>query len=274
MNYIVFDLEFNMFFKFKEGDSANSDLKNEIIQIGAVKLNEKLEVVDKFDLLIKPVIYKRMNPYVKRKTNINTSRVLRGTPFVRAIESFNSWIGNEYILCSWGHDDILALHENCLFFGVDSLSFNKFINIQQIYMNLRSLTKQPSLESVVEDLKIEINSPFHDALSDASYTSEIFRKVYDCSWDAVINWEKDQKENELKIEELKTLINKADIWCPECGAFVQKNGEVTKRKKYFAFGHCAICNIQIRHISRITHKNGEYSIVSNNNIYSSEEVLD
>lgn len=274
MNYIVFDLEFNMFFKFKEGEFANPDLKNEIIQIGAVKLNEKFESIGEFDLLIKPVIYKRMNPYVKRKTNINTSRVVQGTPFIKAIESFNSWMGNEYVLCSWGHDDILALRENCLFFGFDSLSFNKFINIQQIYMNLESLTKQPSLESVVESLEIEISSPFHDALSDASYTSDIFRKVYDFSCDTITNWEKEQEENELKIEELKTLIDKATICCPGCGGFVQKNEEVTKRKKYFAFGYCVKCSIHIRHISRITHKNGEYSIVSNNTIYNTDEVSD
>ena len=274
MNYIVFDLEFNMFFKFKEGDSANSDLKNEIIQIGAVKLNEKLETIGEFDLLIKPVIYKRINPYVKRKTNIKTSQVVQGTPFIKAIESFNSWIGNDYVLCSWGHDDILALRGNCLFFGFDSLSFNKFINIQKIYMNLRSLTKQPSLESVVEGLEIEIDSPFHDALSDASYTADIFRKVYDFSCDTIMNWEKEQKANELKIEELRTQIGTATIWCPECGGFVQKNEEVNKRKKYFAFGYCAKCNIHIRHISRIAHINSEYSIVSNNTMYNADEESD
>jgi len=274
MNYIVFDLEFNMFFKFKEGQFANSDLKNEIIQIGAVKLNENLETIDEFNLLIKPVIYKRMNPYVKRKTNINTSRVVQGTPFVIAIESFNAWIGNEYILCSWGHDDILALRENCLFFGYDSISFKKFINIQKIYMNLNSLAKQPSLESVVEGLEIEISSPFHDALSDASYTSDIFKKVYNFSRDAIVNWEKEQMENELKILELKALIDKGDIFCPECSGFVQKSGEVTKKKQYFAFGYCATCNVHIRHISRITHKNGEYNIVSSNSIYNTDQESD
>ena len=274
MDYIVFDLEFNMFFKFNEGDSANSDLKNEIIQIGAVKLNEKLETIGKFDLLIRPVIYRRINPYVKRKTNINTKRVVQGTPFVKAIESFLSWIGNEYILCSWGHDDILALRENCLFFGSNFLSFNRFINIQQLYMNLRSLSQQPKLESVVEDLEIAVSSPFHDAFSDAYYTAEIFKKVYDFSDVVIMDWEKVQTENALKIEELKTQIDQANICCPECGELVPKNAEITKRKKYFAFGHCAKCNIHVKHISRITHDHGEYSIVSNNTIHNADEVSD
>jgi len=272
MNYIVFDLEFNMFFKFKEGDLANPDLKNEIIQIGAVKLNEALETVSSFNLLIKPVIYKRMNPYVKRKTNIHTSHVTRGTPFIEAIKQFDTWIGNDTILCSWGHDDILALRQNCIYFGFNNLSFDKFINIQQIYMNLGSLTKQPSLEGAVESLEIEKYSLFHDALSDASYTAEIFRKIYDFSGEALINWEKIQKENGIKIEELKTKIDKVDIRCPECNRVVQKDEEVTKSKKYFAFGHCTQCNIPIRQVSRITQKNGGFMIVTNNNIYKTEEI--
>ena len=272
MNYIVFDLEFNMFFKFKEGDLANSELKNEIVQIGAFKLNEALETISSFDLIIKPVIYRRMNPYVKRKTKINTSRVVKGTPFVKAIESFHSWVGDDSVLCSWGHDDILALRDNCLFFGFKELSFDKFINIQQIYMKYGSLSKQPSLESAVEGLDIEISTPFHDALSDAFYTVDIFRKVYDFSCDAIVNWEKVQKENEIKIEALKQLIDKATIRCPQCDRLIQKNEEFTKTKKYFVFSYCTECDIQIRHISRITQKDGEYSIVSNNTIYVTSEV--
>ena len=272
MNYIVFDLEFNMFFKFKEGDLANPELKNEIIQIGAVKLNEELETISNFDLIIKPVIYRRMNPYVKRKTNINTSRVAQGTPFVKAIESFHTWVGDDSVLCSWGHDDILALRDNCLFFGFDALSFDKFINIQQLYMKFGNLSKQQSLESAVEVLEIELSTPFHDALSDAIYTVDIFKKVYDFSSDAIMNWEKAQKENEIKIEALKQLIDKAAIKCPQCDRIIQKNGEFTKTKKYFAFGFCNECNIQVRHISRITQKSGEYSIVSNNAIYVTSKV--
>jgi len=272
MNYIVFDLEFNMFFKFNEGDYANPALKSEIIQIGAVKLNESLESIGEFNSIIKPVIYKRINPYVKKKTTINTRQVNQGTPFVQTIKGFNSWVGEDSVLCSWGHDDILGLRDNSLFFGFNSLSFDKFINIQQIYMNFSSLNKQPSLESAVEALKIEKTFPFHDALSDAFYTAEIFKRVYDFSEKVIINWEKVQRENEEKIRELKASLDKVNISCPQCNRILKKTKEVSKAKKYFAHGYCEKCNLPIRHVSRITNIDGKYSIISKNSIYKTEEA--
>lgn len=271
MNYIVFDLEFNMFFKFHEGDLPNPDLKNEIIQIGAVILNEKLETIGRFDQIIKPVLYKRMNPYVKRKTNIDTKRVSKGTPFIEVIKGFSHWVGPDTVLCSWGHDDIMALKQNCGFFGFAGLSFDRFINVQQLYMNFGKLSMQPGLENAVEVLDIEKDSLFHDAFSDANYTAEIFRKVFDPTTDLIANWERDQEVNKLKIEELHADLNKADIKCPECGGVVKKDGEVIKTRKYFAFGVCVKCNIQVKHTSRITNKNNEYFIVVDNKKQSDGE---
>ena len=271
MNYIVFDLEFNMFFKFKEGENANPALKSEIIQIGAVKLNEKLETIGKFDSIIKPLIYKRINPYVKKKTMINTRQASQGTPFVQAIQNFSSWIGEDSVLCSWGHDDILGLRDNCLFFDFKQLSFDKFINIQNVYMKYEGLAKQPSLESAVEGLGIEKTTPFHDAFSDAFYTAEIFRKVFNFSRGAIINWQKVQIDNEIKIRELKSVLDQVNIICPQCSRLIDKDKEVSKTKKYFAFGYCAVCRLHIRHVSRIVNNSGEYNIISNNSIYNTEE---
>ncbi len=272
MDYVVFDLEFNMFFKFKEGDLTNSELKNEIIQIGAVKLNEGLKTISRFENIIKPVVHRRISPYVRKKTHINTGRVRRGIPFVKVIESFRTWMGNDSVLCSWGNDDILGLRDNCQYFGTDTLSFDKFIDIQHLYMKYRDFSQQPSLENAVEDLGIEVNALFHDALSDALYTVEVFRKVYDLSGDPIINWEKVQRENEEKMKELKSYLDKADIQCPQCDSYIQKDVEVDKSKRYFAFGYCPKCQLPIRHISKIIHRNGEYSIVSNNTVYRQDET--
>lgn len=278
MNYIVFDLELNMFFRFREGGSANQNLKSEIIQIGAVKLSETLETVSNFNLVVKPVVYRRINPYVKKKTNINDARIAQGTPIREATESFRTWAGDEAILCSWGHDDILALRDNCRFFGIESIAFDKYVNIQQIYMKQRSLFQQPSLESAVEDLEIQVAAPFHDALSDALYTAAIFRKIYDLSPDAIINWEKIQKENEEKIAELKKGMAKVVIQCPECCRIIPKETEVMKAKKYFAFGYCPACKLRVRNASRIAGRDGEFQIVSSNTVYKtvkeSEKLLD
>ena len=58
MNYIVFDLEFNQGYKYKRKNKSriNPKCRFEIIQIGAVKLNDKLETIDRFDKLVKPQI--------------------------------------------------------------------------------------------------------------------------------------------------------------------------------------------------------------------------
>ena len=56
MNYIVFDLEFNQPFNFKTGAKTylNPKCPFEIIQIGAVKLNDNFEITDSFNGLIRP----------------------------------------------------------------------------------------------------------------------------------------------------------------------------------------------------------------------------
>ena len=55
MNYIVFDLEWNQSPGGKK--YSNSRLPFEIIEIGAVKMNEQREVVDVFQRLVKPQVY-------------------------------------------------------------------------------------------------------------------------------------------------------------------------------------------------------------------------
>ena len=83
MNYIVFDLEFNQSFDFKTGSSAksNPECPFEIIQIGAVKLNSSFETIGHFNRYIKPVIYKRIHPYVEKITAITQDDLKNGAPF-------------------------------------------------------------------------------------------------------------------------------------------------------------------------------------------------
>ena len=59
MNYIVFDLEWNQCPYGKERE--NDKLPFEIIEIGAVKLNKQFEIMDNFQCLVQPMVYKKLH---------------------------------------------------------------------------------------------------------------------------------------------------------------------------------------------------------------------
>ncbi|WP_312043549.1 hypothetical protein [Anaerotignum sp.] len=71
MNYIVLDLEFNQSFPFKTGETVAPvpECPFEIIQIGAVKLNDSFQQIDTFNALIQPKIYPRLHPFVEKNRN-------------------------------------------------------------------------------------------------------------------------------------------------------------------------------------------------------------
>ena len=180
MNYIVLDLEFNQSFPFKNGRKVepNPECPFEIIQSGAVKLNDKFEQVDTFDAMIRPQIYPRLHPFVEKITGIHAEMLADKPDFKSAYEGFLKFIGNEpAILCTWGGDDIKSLFRNILFYNLnaDALT-DQYLNVQPFaaqYLN-HEAGKAIGLKNAVEALGIPEGNTFHDALNDAVYTAKIF----------------------------------------------------------------------------------------------------
>lgn len=183
MNYIVFDLEFNQSFDFKTGSSAksNPECPFEIIQIGAIKLNTDFENIGEYNYYIKPVIYKRIHPYVEKITGITQSILDGGVPFAEAFDAFCNFINPaEDILCSWGGDDIKSLYRNVKYHKIASSKMpDKYMNIQSFATSY--LKYEPGraigLKNAAEILNVETGLDFHNALNDAVYTAEIFKIV-------------------------------------------------------------------------------------------------
>lgn len=181
MNYIVLDLEFNQSFPFKSGKKVepNPECPFEIIQIGAVKLNETFEQLDVFDAMIRPQIYPRLHPFVEKITGIHADMLADKPAFKEAYSAFLSFIGNEpAILCTWGGDDIKSLFRNILFYNLDADALtNQYLNVQPFaaeYLN-HEAGKAIGLKNAVEALGIPEGDSFHNALNDAVYTAEVFK---------------------------------------------------------------------------------------------------
>ncbi|MFR5152852.1 MAG: hypothetical protein ACLTER_27865 [Ruminococcus sp.] len=89
MNYIVFDLEWNQSPGGKRW--SNSRLPFEIIEIGAIKLNEEKEIVDSFQRLIKPQVYNWIHDSIHEVIHMNYKDLQNGTLSHRPSRNF--WNG-------------------------------------------------------------------------------------------------------------------------------------------------------------------------------------
>lgn len=187
MHYIVYDLEFNQKDKNNHYDSTSVvSLPFEIIQIGALKLNENFEIIDKFNTLVKPTLYTSIHPYIEELTKISNSDIDSAPTFTKAFENFRKFIdNNNSVLCVWGQADIKILIQNMNFHDIPTSFLPKrYIDIQ---LHASKYFKTPSgsrigLRNAIELLKIPINNDFHNAFNDAIYTTEVFRQVYNSNF--------------------------------------------------------------------------------------------
>ena len=179
MNYIVLDMEWNQPGYADTALCRNGVcMKNEIIQIGAVKLSESMEKTGVFECIIKPVSLTSMNRMIKQLTGITDEMLDKGESFEAAIERFRDFCGEDYVLLIWGYDDIRILRSNLMFHGFDTSWLPANYNLQMIFSSQANLEKrQYSLSFALEHFGIEIDERLHDALNDAEYTAMVCEKL-------------------------------------------------------------------------------------------------
>lgn len=183
MYYIVFDVEFNQDLPSLQISAENiRQSPYEIIQIGAVKLDQNLNNIATFNRYIKPSIYSQISTFVTELTGITTDQLKSEKPFTDVLYEFIQFIGEENaVFCTWGMSDMKELFRNIEFHSINK---NK---IPAIYINLQPHTslylhlpqeKLLNLQAAVETLEILKPYPFHNALNDAYYTAEILKIIH------------------------------------------------------------------------------------------------
>ncbi len=179
MNYIVFDLEWNQNPNGKM--KANKMLPFEIIEIGAVRLDENRQPVDTFHRLIKPVIYHWIQDSIYQVIHVNYRELMRnGIPFADAAEEFMEWCGEDYRFCTWAKQDVMELQRNMRYYHMLDLLPGPVVyyDVQKLHsLSFEDGMERRSLEHAIEQLGIRKDQGFHRALSDAVYTSRVLMQV-------------------------------------------------------------------------------------------------
>ena len=181
MNYIVLDLEWNQGSRPVPKDVPTF----EIIEIGAVKLDEQFHIVDTFQSLIKPQIYNTMHKITAELVNLDMDDLEDAEDFTKVAAEFLNWCGEEYLFCIWGVQDLTEFQKNMDYYHMKPLSKGplKYYDIQKLYSLAREDGKvRASLSHVVEEENlVEEEVEFHRALGDAYYTARIFQRIQ--NWD-------------------------------------------------------------------------------------------
>lgn len=181
MHYIVIDLEWNQTYHEKAVATQKAlsiRLRGEVIQIGAVKLNESLELAGSFRVTVKPKFYKKIHRHVMRLTGIDQAQLDRGISLEEAMHSFHRFCGDDAVFLTWGPDDMPMLFDNL---RANKLTFDflsRYYDMQPMFnRETDGLKKQRSLEYAMEYFGIEMNLPAHDALNDAYFTAQVAQRL-------------------------------------------------------------------------------------------------
>ena len=104
MNYIVLDLEWNQSPDGKEQETLQ--IPFEILQIGAVKLDRDLNLIDQFCERIRPVVYPEIHYKIQEILQLAPEDYQNAREFPQVAKDFFSWCGPYSYFCTWGPSDL------------------------------------------------------------------------------------------------------------------------------------------------------------------------
>ncbi|MGO4538871.1 exonuclease domain-containing protein [Paenibacillus sp. 2TAB19] len=174
MDYIILDIEFN-------GRKFASELPMEVIEIGAVRLDENLQFKDEFSSLIKPVYFSKLNSFIKKKTGIPQEDIDTAEGFKAVITRFNDWLkeSEDLLLFTWGGEDMKRIVLDNRMHKLDDSFWTSlyYYDLLKGYLRFRNVTNDVSVETALQELEITAEGSAHRALDDARMTGEVLRKI-------------------------------------------------------------------------------------------------
>lgn len=177
LNYIVLDIEFN-------GRKFASPHPMEVIEIGAVRLDESLRDTDTFSAFIKPVYFAKLNSFIKKKTGIPQESIDTAARFPKVIADFRSWLEaspGPITFVVWGGEDIKRIVQDVRMHKLEETYWTQTPSLDLLkgFLLTQGLKNDVSVEGALELLGLEASGSAHRALDDALMTADIFRAVYD-----------------------------------------------------------------------------------------------
>ncbi|MDR0964691.1 MAG: exonuclease domain-containing protein [Clostridium sp.] len=175
MNYIIFDLEWN------QGPAQS--IMEEVLEIGAIKLNDDFKAIDRFTALVKPQVIPTLSQITGKLLHLTPEDLEQALFFPAVMKQFLAFCTSDtpYMFCTWGVMDLTILQKNMAYYGMAPFSEGPmpFYDVQKLFS---LYTKRPgaryTLETAVDSLHLKKKIPFHRAYQDSFYTARILKVIH------------------------------------------------------------------------------------------------
>ena len=172
MEYIIFDLEATCW-------EERSNKMNEIIEIGAVRLDNWLNIAITFSEFVRPTVNSKLSDFCTLFTGISQKDVDNAGLFDEVMNNFETWIlssGKKAKLISWGYYDKKQIIEESAaknYSGkIIELLENNHISLKHEFARMRK-ERSCGMKKALEKLNLYIEGNHHRGLDDAKNITKI-----------------------------------------------------------------------------------------------------
>lgn len=179
---LVIDLE--MAAKAKFSDELKHPYIQEIIQIGAVLLDEDNNTVKTFESLVKPTL-SRITRKIEKLTNITEDMLVDAPNVEEAMTELLKILpkNEEVLLCTWSDSDTVAISREFEAKGIINEQIenlcNNYFDIQKEFSKKLNFEHILNLEKALNLVGIDFEGRAHGALADAINTAKIYISMND-----------------------------------------------------------------------------------------------
>ena len=176
--FVIVDLEMCRVPKGFKRDNFKSAC--ELIEIGAVMLNDTYEIVDKFKTYVSPE-YGQVDQYIQNLTGITKADTVDAPSTKEALELFVDWLPEDAILVSWSDNDEKQIRKEVELKNLNIPGLDKYLDnwedCQKAFSEKMNTPKNYRLSEALIIADIDYDENIHDGLVDAENTAMLFAKM-------------------------------------------------------------------------------------------------
>ena len=176
--YVVLDLEMC---KVPEGEQRQlfpSAL--ELIQIGAVELDEHYKISRTFQSFVKPE-FGSVDGFIQDLTGITAKDVADAPTADVVLKAFIHWLEKDAILVTWSEHDVSQIGKELYYKDIDIPDIfdylDNYIDCQYLFSEKLHAKKSYKLSEALAIANIKYELGMHDAMVDAINTARLFSKL-------------------------------------------------------------------------------------------------